>query len=36
MTTPPTTRLTLPAAVHTLVVGVGFAGLAAAAAALHH
>lgn len=34
MTTPPTTTPTLPASVHTLVVGAGFAGLAAAAAVL--
>jgi cation diffusion facilitator CzcD-associated flavoprotein CzcO len=34
MTTPSTTAPTLPTAVHTLVVGAGFAGLAAAAAVL--
>lgn len=34
MTTPPTTAPTLPASVRTLVVGAGFAGMAAAAAVL--
>ena len=35
MTAPQQTAPTLPASVHTLVVGAGFAGMAAAAAVLH-